>query len=155
MQACDVDGLVKILVQFSKMIMDFPEISEVDINPLAVSYEEFLVLDAKIVLDKALIGKNTEDCMRSGIVYGTAGMLDGIIDRNIEKELDLYELLRKTLHGPTPLEQVVTDYIRATGVRSDKMVEKDFVRHTARVRILALVSVGEFSIEDGMVIPRF
>ena len=28
-----------------------------------------------------LIGKNTEDCMRSGIVYGTAGMLDGIIDR--------------------------------------------------------------------------
>ena len=30
---------------------------------------------------KSLIGKNTEDCMRSGIVYGTAGMLDGIIDR--------------------------------------------------------------------------
>lgn len=30
---------------------------------------------------KALIGKNTEDCMRAGIVYGTAGMLDGVIDR--------------------------------------------------------------------------
>ena len=30
---------------------------------------------------KAVIGKNTEDCMRAGIVYGTAGMLDGIIDR--------------------------------------------------------------------------
>ena len=30
---------------------------------------------------KALIGKNTEECMRSGIVYGTAGMLDGVIDR--------------------------------------------------------------------------
>jgi len=30
---------------------------------------------------KSLIGKTTEDCMRSGIVYGTAGMLDGIIDR--------------------------------------------------------------------------
>ena len=30
---------------------------------------------------KTLIGKTTEDCMRSGIVYGTAGMLDGIIDR--------------------------------------------------------------------------
>ena len=30
---------------------------------------------------KALIGKNTEDCMRSGIIYGTAGMLDGIIER--------------------------------------------------------------------------
>ena len=30
---------------------------------------------------RALIGKTTEDCMRSGIVYGTASMLDGIIDR--------------------------------------------------------------------------
>lgn len=30
---------------------------------------------------KSLIGKNTEDCMRAGIVYGTAGMLDGVIDR--------------------------------------------------------------------------
>ena len=28
-----------------------------------------------------VIGKNTIDCMRSGIVYGTAGMLDGVIDR--------------------------------------------------------------------------
>ena len=33
---------------------------------------------------KSLIGKNTEDCMRNGIVYGTAGMLDGIIDRIID-----------------------------------------------------------------------
>ena len=30
---------------------------------------------------KALIGKSTEESMRSGIVYGTAGMRDGIIDR--------------------------------------------------------------------------
>ena len=30
---------------------------------------------------KVLIGKTTEECMRSGIVYGTAGMLDGVIDR--------------------------------------------------------------------------
>ncbi len=28
-----------------------------------------------------VIGKNTVDCMRSGIMYGTAGMIDGIIDR--------------------------------------------------------------------------
>jgi len=32
------------------------------------------------------IGSNTIDCMRSGAVYGTAGMLDGIIDR-MEEEL--------------------------------------------------------------------
>ena len=35
---------------------------------------------------KNVIGKNTVDCMRSGIMYGTAAMLDGVIDR-IAQEL--------------------------------------------------------------------
>ncbi len=41
-----------------------------------------------ISLDKPknVIGKNTVDCMRSGMMYGTAAMLDGLIDR-IEEEL--------------------------------------------------------------------
>lgn len=41
-----------------------------------------------ISLDKPrqVIGKNTVDCMRSGMMYGTAAMIDGIVDR-IEEEL--------------------------------------------------------------------
>ncbi|MBQ5910591.1 MAG: type III pantothenate kinase [Clostridia bacterium] len=39
-----------------------------------------------IAAPKSVIGKNTVDCMQSGIVLGTAAMLDGIIDR-IEEEL--------------------------------------------------------------------
>ena len=41
-----------------------------------------------ISLDKPkhVIGKNTVDCMRSGMMYGTAAMIDGLIDR-IEEEL--------------------------------------------------------------------
>lgn len=41
-----------------------------------------------ISLDKPkhVIGKNTVDCMRSGMMYGTAAMLDGLIER-IEGEL--------------------------------------------------------------------
>jgi len=35
---------------------------------------------------KRVIGKNTIDCMRSGSMYGTAAMLDGMIDR-VEEEL--------------------------------------------------------------------
>ena len=35
---------------------------------------------------KRLIGKNTVECMRSGIMYGAAAMLDGMIDR-MEEEL--------------------------------------------------------------------
>ena len=35
---------------------------------------------------KKVIGKNTIDCMRSGLIYGNAAMLDGVIER-IEEEL--------------------------------------------------------------------
>ncbi len=35
---------------------------------------------------KRVIGKNTVDCMRSGVMYGAAAMLDGMIDR-VEEEL--------------------------------------------------------------------
>ena len=35
---------------------------------------------------KKVIGTNTVDCLRSGMMYGTAAMLDGIIDR-MEEEL--------------------------------------------------------------------
>lgn len=36
---------------------------------------------------KDLIGKNTRDCMKSGVVYGNAAMIDGLISR-IEKRFD-------------------------------------------------------------------
>lgn len=35
---------------------------------------------------KSVIGRNTVDCMRSGMMYGTAAMIDGLIDR-MEEEL--------------------------------------------------------------------
>lgn len=35
---------------------------------------------------KQIIGKNTVDCMRSGMMYGTAAMLDGLVER-MEEEL--------------------------------------------------------------------
>jgi len=42
---------------------------------------------------KSVIGKNTIDCMRSGVVFGNAAMIDGMIDRYNEetgKELKVY-----------------------------------------------------------------
>lgn len=35
---------------------------------------------------KNLIGKNTVECMQSGLIYGAAAMIDGLIDR-IKEEL--------------------------------------------------------------------
>ena len=53
----------------------------VNVSLDALSRRAAQLPDISLQHPKALIGKNTEDCMRSGIVYGTAGMLDGIIDR--------------------------------------------------------------------------
>ena len=40
----------------------------------------------RIALDapKSVMGKNTIDCMKSGVIYGNASCLDGMIDRMIE-----------------------------------------------------------------------
>lgn len=56
----------------------------VNLSLAALSNQTAQLPDISLQHPKNLIGKNTEDCMRSGIVYGTAGMLDGIIDRICE-----------------------------------------------------------------------
>ena len=42
------------LVRLSQLIVDFPEIKELDINPLSVSGGELLALDGRIVLDREM-----------------------------------------------------------------------------------------------------
>jgi len=44
--------LEEIIVRFSNLIVDFPEIAEIDVNPLAISAGKAYALDARIVIDK-------------------------------------------------------------------------------------------------------
>jgi len=44
--------LEEVLVKFSRMIADFPELKEVDINPLILNKEGAVVVDARIVIDE-------------------------------------------------------------------------------------------------------
>ena len=44
---------------------------------------------------KKVIGKNTVDCMRSGMMYGTAAMIDGVVER-MEEELGFHATLIAT-----------------------------------------------------------
>jgi len=50
--AADFEGLEEILVNFSNLIVDFPEIAEIDINPLAISNGKASALDARIIIDR-------------------------------------------------------------------------------------------------------
>ena len=55
----DIRALEEVMVRFSNMIVDFPEIAEMDINPLAVSDGKLFVLDARIIIDTK-IAESTE-----------------------------------------------------------------------------------------------
>ena len=53
----------------------------VTVSMEALSKRTAQLPDVSFAKPISLIGRNTEDCMQSGIVYGTAAMMDGIIDR--------------------------------------------------------------------------
>jgi acetyltransferase len=52
--------LEEILVRFSQMLVDFPQLREVDINPLFINEKEALALDARIVIDKEGVFRRIE-----------------------------------------------------------------------------------------------
>jgi len=51
MSGVDLDELKKIIYNFSLLVEHFPEIKELDINPLVYSNNKFYALDAKIILE--------------------------------------------------------------------------------------------------------
>ena len=48
----DIDKLIEVMIRLSYLAADYPEIKELDINPLLVSEKGVVALDARIVLDK-------------------------------------------------------------------------------------------------------
>ncbi len=56
----DIASIQLLLIKFSRLLADFPEIKELDINPYAADEGGGFVLDAKVVLDSACFGKRFE-----------------------------------------------------------------------------------------------
>jgi acetyltransferase len=52
--------LEEIILRFSQLLVDFPQLKEVDINPLLVNEEDAYALDARIVIDKQLVFQKLE-----------------------------------------------------------------------------------------------
>ena len=55
--AVDLDSLLEVIVRFSHLVADYPEIEELDINPLMATSEGTVALDARAVIDQALVGR--------------------------------------------------------------------------------------------------
>jgi acetyltransferase len=50
----DLRSLEQVMVRFSNMIVDFPEIAEMDINPLVVSGDKLWAMDSRIVIEQEI-----------------------------------------------------------------------------------------------------
>jgi acetyltransferase len=50
-----VDRLIEILLRFSTLVADFPQIAELDANPVLVRDDQVIVLDARVVIDRAAV----------------------------------------------------------------------------------------------------
>ncbi len=53
--AANIDYLIEILMRISYLVADYPEIKELDINPLLVTPDEVMALDARIILDHQMV----------------------------------------------------------------------------------------------------
>lgn len=58
--AVNIDALVEVLIRLSYLAADFPEIAELDINPLLVTPRGTIALDARIILEKERSNDNVE-----------------------------------------------------------------------------------------------
>ncbi len=85
MPAVDINSIQFLLYKFAYLVMDFPEIKEIDINPFSVDENGGVVLDAKVVLDKEIVISKTKVEPHSHLVISpypkeyikTAKMNDG------------------------------------------------------------------------------
>lgn len=56
----NIGELEAILTQLSNIVVDFPEIAEIDINPLAITKGRAVAVDARIVIDESVIAGKPE-----------------------------------------------------------------------------------------------
>ncbi len=57
----NIDKLIEVLIRLSYLAADYPEIEELDINPIVVTPDDVIALDARIVVDQSLLGKPVKE----------------------------------------------------------------------------------------------
>ncbi|MDX8340064.1 bifunctional acetate--CoA ligase family protein/GNAT family N-acetyltransferase [Draconibacterium sp. IB214405] len=57
----NIDKLIEVLIRMSYLAADYPEIEELDINPLIVTPKDVIALDARIVVDEELLASPVKE----------------------------------------------------------------------------------------------
>ena len=56
----DLESLIGTMIRLSYLAADYPEIAELDINPLLVTPRNVIALDARVVLDRKAVGRTAD-----------------------------------------------------------------------------------------------
>jgi len=54
----NIDRLIEVLMRFSYLVADYPEIKEFDVNPLVVTPEDVIALDARVIVDRDMVARS-------------------------------------------------------------------------------------------------
>lgn len=107
------------LVDESKSFTGVSIMPGVEISLKALTGGAAQLPQISLVPPKKLLGTNTIDCMRSGIIYGNAAMLDGMIDRigdEVKSEL--------TIVATGGLSRSIIPYCRRDVILDDDLILK-------------------------------
>ena len=83
----------------------------------------FQLLKIKFIFPKSVIGKNTIECMKSGIVYSNAALIDGVILR-MEEELGE----KATVIATGGLAKSIVPYCKEEVILNDDLLLKGLLR---------------------------
>lgn len=106
MEGADLNYLSQVLCQFAYLLMDFPEIAELDINPFVIDSQGGIVLDAHIVLDRPS-EKRRSDRFQHLVISPYPEQYT----RKVEMKNGQTALLRPIRAEDEPLEAKMIDYL--------------------------------------------
>src|SRR5438105_14315 len=143
-KAVNMEALKAALVAFSELVVELPRIAEIDINPLTVSSDKLLALDARVVLADPKI--KDEDLPRSAIrpypsqYVSHWKMRDGtaVVIRPIRPE---DEPLMVRFHESLSEESVYLRYFHmaqlSTRVAHERLIRKCFIDYDREMALVA------------------
>jgi acetyltransferase len=143
-KAVDIEELERILVRFGRLVVEHPWIKEIDINPLLASPDQFLALDARVLMHDP--ATKPEQLPRPAIrpypmqYVGSWTMKDGnpVIIRPIRPE---DEPLMVKFHATLSDETVYLRYFHmeklSTRVAHDRLIQKCFIDYDREMAFVA------------------
>jgi acetyltransferase len=157
MEGADLESIRYLLYKFAYLVMDFPQIKEIDINPYVVDHSGGVVLDAKIVLDDQIDPNLSKDHSHlvvspypSELTYQWQ-MRDGtdVLIRPIKPE---DEPMERELFGRISKQ---TEYFRFFGsvgvVTHDLLVRFTQIDYDREIALVAIVEEGDKQAMAGVV----